>query len=100
MLLDIYVLASPSPTLYVYPSGTHRRRGTTGGLPTPVELPRVYKASGSLRVKATLTGKAVGLHGSGKVTAPLRPVIRLGLKDVHYLHPDLLLLEELGLFDD
>lgn len=59
-MADVYVLASPSPTLYVYPSTVHP---TTGGPPlapvfTPARAPRRLRDSGSHRYRLAVLGRA------------------------------------------
>ncbi len=59
---DVYLLASPAPTLYVYPSALHPQPAPVPGGGGPVwtrnRQPRALRGKGSLRYRITLTAHA------------------------------------------
>jgi hypothetical protein len=60
---DVYVLASPAPTLYVYPSTVHPATTVSGGpslapVYAPARTPRVMRDKGSRRYRLTILGAA------------------------------------------
>lgn len=58
-MADVYVLASPSPTLYVYPSAPHPASAVIGGpVYAPTRAPRVMRDRGQLRYRVTILGAA------------------------------------------